>query len=261
MTFSKSRLVLIKIGGSSITNKQIPYSLKRKALKRFAKEIAKSKKTNLLISHGAGSFAHTSASKYGGKKGYVSKIGVAKVFADAAKINSIVTEALIEEGVPAISLRPRGFILAKSGKVSIVFIDAIYESLKQGLVPVICGDVILDTKWKTTIFSGEKSLGILALNLSKKGYKISKIIEVGETEGFIDSKGKTVPQINKQNWTEIKKNLRKINGFDVTGGMGHKIEEALILSRKNIETYLVGNKPRALQSAIIGEPLGGTVIK
>jgi len=106
MTFSKSRLVLIKIGGSSITNKQIPYSLKRKALKRFAKEIAKSKKTNLLISHGAGSFAHTSASKYGGKKGYVSKIGVAKVFADAAKINSIVTEALIEEGVPVISLIP-----------------------------------------------------------------------------------------------------------------------------------------------------------
>src|SRR3989344_7535669 len=172
----RKNLVLIKIGGSSITNKTIPYSLKKEALKRFSKEISKANKLNLLICHGAGSFAHTSASKYGGKKGYSTKIGVSRVFSDAARINSIVTEALIKEGVPAISLRPRGFMLARSGKVSRVFVDVLDETLKQGLVPVICGDVILDTKWKTTIFSGEKSLGILALNLSKKGYKISKII-------------------------------------------------------------------------------------
>lgn len=254
-------LVLLKIGGSSITDKTIPYKLKKEALKRFAKEIAKAKNVNLLIAHGSGSFGHTSASKYGGKKGYVSKIGVAKVFRDAAKINEIVVDALIDEGIPAVSIRPRGFMLAKNGKLNKIFINVIDELLKQKLVPVMCGDVILDSNWNTTIFSGEKSLNILALGLIKKNYNISKIIEVGETKGFEDSKGKTVATINKNNWKSLKKLVYGRRGHDVTGGMNHKVEEALNLSKNRINTYLVSSKPKSLYNAIIGKQFLGTIIK
>ena len=261
MSSSSRNIVLVKIGGSSITDKNTPYKLRKNVIKRLAKDISKSKVTGMIIAHGSGSFGHVSAIKYGGAKGYKSLVGVSKVFYDAGRINEIMIDALISEGIPAVSVRPRGFILAKSGKVENSFFEIIDEMLKQKLVPVICGDVILDKNWKTTIFSGEKSLNLLAKYLVKKKYGIKSVIQVGETEGFLDEFGKTVPEINSKNWKKIKKNIYKTRKIDVTGGIKHKIEEALELSKMGIKTLLISDKENRLYSAIIGKFTKGTVVE
>jgi isopentenyl phosphate kinase len=257
---SSSEFVLIKIGGSSITDKNTPYKVRRNVIKRLAMEIAKSKAPNLLIAHGSGSFGHASALKYGGVKGYKTKVGISKVFYDAGRINEIMVEALINESVPAVSVRPRSYLLAKSGKIDSSFFEVIELLLKQGLVPVICGDVILDKDWKTTIFSGEKTLNLLGKFLLKKKYKVKHIIQVGETEGFLDEKGITVPEINNKNWKEIQKRIYKTNKMDVTGGIKHKVEEALEMSKIGIRTVLISDKENRLYNAIIGKSVKGTYI-
>ena len=260
MFSNKNGYILLKIGGSSITDKNTPYKLRKVIISRLAKEISKSKQSKLLISHGSGSFGHTSALKYGGMKGYKNKLGIAKVFADASKINEIMTEALIKERIPAISIRPRGIVMAKNGLEHSSHFQIIEEMLNQGLVPVVCGDVVLDKSWKTTIFSGEKTLNLLALYLKRKGFKIEHIIQIGETEGFLDQSGNTIPEINNKNWEKIKKNIFKTKKLDVTGGMEHKIEEALELSKKGIKTVLISDKENRLYNAIIGKLVGGTMI-
>lgn len=258
-SFSNS-IVLIKIGGSSITDKNIPYKLRRNVIKRLAKEISKSNIKGLIIAHGSGSFGHASAIKYGGVKGYKSKIGISKVFYDAGRINEIVVDSLILEGVPAVSIRPRGFLIAKSGKLDNSFFEVIEEILRQKLVPVICGDVIVDKDWKTTIFSGEKSLNLLAKYLVRKKYGVKSIIQVGETEGLLDEKGNTISTINIKNWKEIQKNIYKTEKLDVTGGLRHKIDEALELSRIGIETILISDKENRLYRALNEKITSATII-
>src|SRR5580658_1653763 len=131
----------IKLGGSVITYKKSPYKANISAIENIARSLKKAK-TPLLISHGSGSFGHTSASIYGGMNGYVSKEGIAKVCIDAMEINRIVMEIFLKEGIPAISFSPRSFFLSVKGKKQESFFGPVEQALAQGLTPVVYGDVI-----------------------------------------------------------------------------------------------------------------------
>lgn len=234
----KKAITLIKLGGSVITDKSKEYTARPDVITRLAREI---KKANMpvIIAHGGGSFPHTSAKKYGGKKGYKSTWGVAKVARDAMEINRIVMDILIEEKIPAISLRPMSMVIARKGKPQKSFFETIVLLLEQGITPVVYGDVILDTDWKTTIFSGETTLDFIGSYLLKNGYKIAKNIQVGVTNGVYDDNKKTIPEITKKNYKEYESSIFQSKNADVTGGMKHKIESSLVLAEKKIQTYII----------------------
>ena len=68
--------------------------------------------------------------------------------------------------------------------------------------------------------------------------------------------------INKENWDKIKKYLFENRNADVTGGMKHKIENALNIARIGIDTLLInGNKVNELSDALLGKPVKGTPIE
>ena len=248
----------MKLGGSIITDKKSSYTANIQAIKTIA-NVLKTVKSPLLISHGSGSFGHTSAQKYGGKHGYHSLLGIAKVAKDAAEINRIVMDNLIDEGLPAISFRPQSFLMAENGVLKDSFVIPLQEALWQGLIPVVYGDVILDTKWKSTIFSGETTLNILCRFLQKK-YEIPEIIELCDVDGVLNLNQETIPHINTGNWKEINKYLIKNSVTDVTGGMRHKIESALDIAQLGIKTIITnGNKRESIKKAIEGKAVG-TVI-
>ena len=117
---TKKELLCLKLGGSVITDKEIPYKANVERIRVIAKYLRRIK-TPLLIAHGAGSFAHTSAKKYGGKKGYRNAWGIAKVSFDAMTINQIVMEVLLEEKLPVIAFSPRSFLFTKAGKLKKYF--------------------------------------------------------------------------------------------------------------------------------------------
>lgn len=252
-------ITLVKLGGSVITDKTKPYTLQEKNIRQLAKELALYKKP-LIISHGAGSFAHTSAKKYGGMKGYVSQQGLAEVAKDAMKLNSLVMDILLEANIPALSFRPMSFLQADRGKLQSDFLAPITEAVRQGFVPVVYGDVIMDNSWQTTIFSGEKILSILASYLQKT-YKISTIVEVGITDGVYDDKGKTIPKITPATWEKIQHHTGQSSATDVTGGMQHKVSEAILLAKSNISTAIInGQTPGELTKALAHLPMKGTII-
>jgi isopentenyl phosphate kinase len=254
------KITLVKLGGSVITDKKVPYVAKTKVIKRLAKEL-KACPNGLIIAHGSGSFGHTSAALFGGKKGYKTTIGIAKVARDAMEINRIVMNILVNEGLSAISFRPLSMIMTNKGKTASVFFKTLEEALKQGLIPVVYGDVILDEKWKSTIYSGETTLNNIALYLKAKGFVINKIIEVGETNGVINGQKETIGKISKASWLKTKQFIFNPNRVDVTGGMTHKISEALAIAKKGIETLIInGNKTNELSNAILGKQTKGTVI-
>ncbi len=254
------KIYCLKIGGSVITDKAIPYKAKKDTIQMIAKSLVMLK-SPMIISHGAGSFAHTSAKKYGGKKGYSSRLGIAKVARDAQEINRIVMDIFLEVGLPVISFSPRSFVLTENGRVDKLFFDPIREALRQKLIPVIYGDVIWDTAWKTTIYSGETSLHLLTQYLRRHDFPVSKIIQLSNVDGVLDEKNNVISEITQANWQEMKKNIKKLTVADVTGGMGHKVEEALQMTKYGIETFLMNGTTDDFSGFIAGKQVRGTVIR
>ena len=254
-------IILIKLGGSVITHKEKEYSARVDIIRQLVREIKKAN-TRVVIAHGSGSFGHTSATKYGGKKGYKSTWGVAKVARDAMEINRIVMDILIEEKIPAVSMRPMSMIIAKKGKVEKNFFKSIILLLKQGITPVVYGDVIVDTNWKTTIFSGETTLDLIGLYLLKNEFKIVKNIQVGITDGVYDENKKTIHEITKKNYRQYESSIFKSKNTDVTGGMKHKIESSLVLAEKKIPTYIInGLVKNNLYKILVNKNIECTIIK
>ncbi len=254
-------VTLIKIGGSVITDKSKPYTARRDVIRKLAKQIKKLKGP-LVLSHGVGSFAHTSAAKYGGKKGYSSRIGIATVAFDALTINSIVMEILLEQGIPAVAISPASMFLTEEGELKNHNLSVIPELLKQNLIPVVYGDVIWDKKWKSTIYSGETTLNKIAVYLRRSGTPVRKIIQVVNANGMYDDKKQTIPSITQKEWNNAQQYIETMSYVDVTGGMKHKIEDALKMTKYGFQTWLInGNMPEELLLAYQGQTIHGTIIR
>lgn len=263
----KPPIVFIKIGGSLITDKNKPFSLKKKTLEIIAKEIKRVSGLNklLIVGHGAGSFAHVPAKKYETHKGILgerSYQGMAEVADAAAKLNRIVIEAFLEKGVRAVSVNPLSMMLAENHALSSLKSGVVEELLKLKMLPVVYGDVIVDLQVGCTIFSTEKVLGYLALDLKKKGYEIERIIHCGKTEGVYDEKKRTIKVINSKNFDNYRKILKESDGMDVTGGMMHKVEETMKLARHGIPGLIIdGVEKGTLFKAAMGEKIKGTKVE
>jgi len=260
------KLILIKLGGSLITQKDKPYTSNPQVIKRLALEIkkAQSNKYQYIIAHGGGSFPHISAKKYKTKLGLINKQslkGLSLVQQDAFKINRIVNQIFTKANLNVLSFPPSSFIYSNNQKLYSIYSDPITQALRINATPLVFGDIILDKQLGFTIFSGEKILNHLASNLSQKGYQIKKIIQCGITNGVYNSKGKTIPKITPQNFSEIKKSLQGSASTDVTGGMAHKVKESLDMAQKYSNVYIInGQKKNNLYQTITSNKNLGTLI-
>lgn len=261
------KLILIKLGGSVITDKGKPFTAKRKVIKRLAREILQAQgeyRGKLIISHGSGSFGHTVASQYKTHEGLINKNSVkgAVLTSDAAnRINKIVMGELMNAGLSVKSFSPASFIFAKAGKPHKVFIDSIKHALSKNIIPVVYGDVLMDKDMGVCIFSAENVISVLVKKLAKT-YKIETIILSSDTDGVYDKNGKTIKKITPKNFAEVKKQIGGSTSADVTGGMLHKVEESLKIAKKyKVETFLInGNKNGCLRKVIEGKRVKSTLI-
>lgn len=262
------KVVLIKLGGSVITNKEIPMELRRENLNRLVSEINQARtnmpETLFVVGHGSGSFAHVPASQYdtiNGFKNQDSLIGMAIVQDSAAQLNRHVVHAFLEVGIPAVSLLPSNSLITKSRKVHTFFTDVFETYIEKGLFPVTQGDVILDVDQGCTIWSTEEVLAFFAQEFLNRNWQVDQIIHVTEVDGVYDANKVVIPKITPYNWSNLKKFLVDTRGFDVTGGMLLKVNESLNLAQKGASSKILsGLTPNNLYNALMGNDWYGTEI-
>ncbi len=259
-------LILIKLGGSVITDKGKQYTARGEAIVYLAKEIKsalKVTKARVIIGHGAGSFAHIPASIYKTKEGLINKnslYGMCVTEEAARWLNGIVVKKFISSKLPVFPFSPASFLISDTKVYSTSYLDAVKNALKFGVIPVVYGDVIMDRKIGCTIFSTEKVLSLLANSL-RKDYKV-RMIYVTDVDGVYDDRGKIISVIKNNNFKKLRSSIIGAKGVDVTGGMLHKVEESLSLAKKTgIKTQIVnGNKRGLLKKAILGVGVEGTMV-
>ena len=218
----------------------------------------------LIIGHGSGSFAHAPALRYQTMDGFTKKdslMGMAITQDSAAQLNRIVVKEFLAQELPAVSFLFSNTLVTHQKKVQHWCGEVLWKYLQKGLWPVTGGDVIVDAQQGCTIWSTEKILNYLAKVSLEQGYQIDRIVHVTEVDGVLDKSGAVIPEVTSRNLGEIRQQINGVKGFDVTGGMWHKIEESLDLAKQGITSAIVsGMKPNLLYNSLAHHQIQGTII-
>jgi isopentenyl phosphate kinase len=261
-------LQFLKLGGSLITRKDRPRTARPETLERLAQEIKTAiglaPDLQLVLGHGAGSFGHVTAKKYGTRQGVTTPEGwrgFAEVWWDASALNRLVMEALRHVGLPAIALPPSASVVAQDGQVAAWNLDPLRAALKASLLPVVFGDVVFDTARGGTILSTEDLFAYLAGQLRPHRLLLAGI-EPGVWADY-PACTRLVSQITPENLLALAPALGGSEATDVTGGMASKVQEMLALVRRNpgLEVSIFsGEAPGLVQQALAGERVGTRIL-
>lgn len=226
-----AELVLLKLGGSLITDKRREATARADVIARLAGEIAAALAArpdlHLVLGHGSGSFGHFAADQFGtraGVRGREAWRGFAQVAAAAQRLNRQVTDALLAAGVPALSLQPSASARCSDGELIALDTFPLIRALSEGLVPVLYGDVALDDVRGGTIVSTEELFDYLTLNLDP-----ARVLLAGEVAGVYSAwsgdrpAGELLAAITPASLPALEAALQGSAGVDVTGGMASKV--------------------------------------
>ncbi len=263
-------IIFLKLGGSLITDKTRIEHARRTIIRRLAREIKAAREARpglqIVLGHGSGSFGHVAAKKHGTREGVKDRSGwqgYAAVAAAAAHLNQIVTEMLVAEGVPAVSLPPSASARCDDGRLAYLDTFVLRAMLEHDLVPLVQGDVALDTVRGATIVSTEDVFIYLV-----REFQPTHILLAGEVAGVYersDTPGAIIPVITPGNVARYRSALGGSHGTDVTGGMVSKVYQMLDVVKHYpaIEARIFSGAMRGNVQDLLIDPLAaiGTAIR
>ncbi len=245
-------MILIKLGGSIITNKEKPLSPRKKTIENLAKSIRKINEPMIIV-HGGGSYGHYWSVKYDmhTKPRKYNQKGVSIIKNSMIDLNKIILDSFVKNRLNPYCLPPTDFM--GGNKPILKKVKEIEKISKANFIPVTFGDALWYGQGKTYILSGDK----IMTHLSKILKPRLCIFALKEDGLYSDLKSKKLIyelKNEKPTFSETK--------MDVTGGMTRKVEEASNISKMGINVFFVnGNKPDRIVKAIKNKKFEGTLFR
>lgn len=224
-------MLLVKMGGSVITDKSSKESPRPSAITGMARAIARAKEPTVVV-HGGGSYGHYWSTKYGmhTKPGAADPRGVARVKRSMIELNSIVLDAMARAGLAPYCMPPSALVSGKRLLPSRAREAA--RIAKSGMVPVTYGDALWSAG-KTYILSGDRLMSMLAPAVEARLAVFATAVD-----GVYDAKGRVIKEMGGRRAV-----ASGVPG-DVTGGMARKISESRRIARAGTDALITnGNKP------------------
>lgn len=256
-------LKIVKLGGSVITIKEIPWSLRREVLLRLLKELGTYRKefpeNRFVLIHGGGSYGHPLVKDCVSRYGKITESCYISTADSMDTLNAIVRKYSINVAeIPAISLPPRTMCSILSGSPC-CRLDAVVAALEKGLVPILYGDVVIsDTGFE--VLSGDTLAWYVARDLGAL-----EIIFVTDVDGLYERDPKVDPNARKI----VKALVDEVIDYattssstvDVTGGMMKKLIEGRLLGVRGVKVKIVGGFIEGnLLSALKSDSFVGSII-
>ena len=255
-------MILIKLGGSVITDKSQYRTFNKERVARLCSEIKESGH-KVLIVHGAGSFGHVLSKRHNIQNGYVSEEqipAVAEVQYDVRDLSLMVVREMLNVGIPAVSVPPGSCFVLDDGKLVASDTEAMERLVDAGVMPVLFGDVLMDRVKGFGICSGDTFMEKLA-----ELFDIQKTVFVSDVDGLFtadpktDGKAELIEVVDKNVLENIKS---KSDIDDVTGGIRFKMEAMLRMSTADRDCVLVnGTVAGRLGALLKGETVISTTAK
>lgn len=250
-------LIILKIGGSVITEKGAISRAREAEIDRISHEIAAFRKdsdSKLILIHGAGSFGHPQAMKYRLSEGFDAE-GLYLTHASVKVLNSKVVDSLNNSGAHALPVHPLSSCLLENGKIIDFQLGQIRVMLENGIIPVLHGDVVMDRIKGASVLSGDRIIPFLAIAL-----KASQIGAGSDVDGVLDEKDVIIRKITPYSFADIKNNIKGSRSTDVTGGMLGKVSELLELANIGISSRIFNASKKGMVSRFLFGEDAGTLI-
>ena len=230
-------LIVIKIGGSALSDKSKTMSFRHDWIENFLKVLVKHYRQGkkFIIVHGGGSFAHPIAYSYNLRR-LISKdqlVGISITDLVLESLNLKILQIMINQGLPARYVKTSDlFEIDKSGEVRIRGVNYLKKLLTLNLVPVLHGDVIYSERFGIEVLSGDTIVKELS-----KILKPRLVIHLLDVEGvYRDLKSKDlIRELRSINILQ-KENHQYI--IDVTGGIVSKLSSCFEICKLGIDVYL-----------------------
>ncbi|AFZ73721.1 isopentenyl phosphate kinase [Natronobacterium gregoryi] len=241
-------MIVLKLGGSVITEKDRPETLDGEALERAADAIAGARGggwTDLVVVHGGGSFGHHNASEHGitTTDGTHDVGALLDVHGAMTTLNRFVLRRLFGRNVDAVPVHPFS-MAARDGDGDLELpIDGIRTMLEEGFVPILHGDLVPHAGAGATVVSGDELVAELARELGADRVGLCSTVP-----GVLDDGDAVIEEI--ETFDDAADVLGESEATDVTGGMAGKVQalleleaDAEIFGLDELDAFLEGTEP------------------
>jgi isopentenyl phosphate kinase len=247
-------MILVKLGGSVITDKGRYRTFDPDTAGRLAREIARAGEDVVLV-HGAGSFGHMLAKEHRLHLGVTEGsqlLGASMVMSDVRELDLEVCRRMSANGLRAVPLPPASCASMRDGQLHRLDLDVFRSYLKLGMVPVTFGDVVRDEVRGLSICSGDQLMAALA-----REFRPGKVIFVTDGDGVFtadptqDPRAKLIGTVDQKVLDSLPRTERNV---DVTGSIFAKIRYMIDMASLTGECLVLNGKvPGRLEAAIRGE--------
>ena len=243
--------VVLKLGGSVVTEKSEPETVDEGALARAADAVADSDE-GLVVVHGGGSFGHHHAADYGVSttEGTHDAAGVAAIHGAMKRLNATIVEALTDRDVPAVPVHPFSAASRDVDGTLELPTEQVRTLLAEGFVPVLHGDLVAHRGEGATVLSGDELVVELAPAVAADRVGVCSTVP-----GVLDEDGAVIDRIT--DFEAVRSVLGGSDATDVSGGMAGKIRALLSLSSpaqvfgpEGLGAFLDGGEPG---TTVVGE--------
>ena len=243
--------VVLKLGGSLITEKDRPETLDKASLAAACDAIAGALSDGtvgrLVVIHGGGSFGHHHASEHGvsTSTGTTDADAVMDIHGAMTALNRFVLSRLHDRDVPAVPVHPLSLSARPDGPDGGLDLplSSATTLLDEGFVPVLHGDGVATGGEGVTVVSGDELVVELAAGLGAKRVGVCSTVP-----GVLDDGGDVISAIDS--FDAVADALGTSAATDVSGGMAAKVRELLALDppayvfgADGLEPFLRGGDP------------------
>jgi len=251
-----SPVVIVKLGGSVVTRKREVERLRPKVLARLAREVVAVGDRRVVLLHGAGSFGHPGAKRFGlalppgeGSSGAERLRGASIVAAEVRRLHLAVLRELVRAGGTPASVPMATHARNRAGELVHLDPAPVKAALEGGFLPVSFGDVVPDEAWGSSILSADTIAVALAPALGAE-----RVVFVSDVEGILEGPVGRRRAAVREVTAETVASLRPPAGSaDVTGGIRGKATAMLAIAAAGADAGLIsGLSDGAVSRAIRG---------
>jgi isopentenyl phosphate kinase len=227
-------MLIIKAGGSALTDKSVPFSFRKAAVQALAEQLRQIPEP-MILAHGVGSFGHPPAKQY--------KIGLGDDATDERRQGLTITQywvdelaqriikILIDAHLPALLSAADMVFVTEDRRIVEFHAEPIQRYLAMNLIPVLHGDGPVDRLQGFSVLSADQIVVYLA-----KFFAARKVIFAMDVPGIL-RQGRTITRLSFSDLPRVQKEI--IAGNDASGGLIKKLQEISALAGSGIDVQLV----------------------
>lgn len=246
------RPVLIKLGGSILTDKAHEAKFRRPAAKRLLGEIQRSGVPAVLF-HGAGSFGHPQAKRHRIGERTARPEGVAEVLASVGVLHSDLVDVAHDAGLRPLSFPLHQTLSSVGGDLDGMPVTRLRRAIEEGHTPIIGGTLVRDDAVGWRVVSADELMAALAPELSPR-----LAVFCSNVDGVYGADG-VMPVVRPDDRSKVADVAAK--GDDVTGAMAGKLERAFDVASCAPTWIINGDERSRLQDLLKGKSIVGTRIE